>query len=170
MPSLNLMLTDKNTFRLDKREMQESDLATVAAIESNANTFPWTLKNFSDCLTAGHQSWVYYDYNGIIVGFTIVQKVVDELHLLNLCVKKDRQGQGIGKLILKSVVDYAGLIDAAMILLEVRQSNTRAQQLYLHSGFNEMAVRKGYYPAQQGREDAILMAMTLTLESFLTEY
>jgi [ribosomal protein S18]-alanine N-acetyltransferase len=164
------MLTDKNTLRLDTRAMEESDIATVAAIERNANTFPWTLKNFSDCLTAGHQSWVYYDDNDVIVGFTVVQKVVDELHLLNLCVKKEQQGQGIGKLILKSVVDYAGVIDAAMILLEVRQSNMRAQQLYLQSGFNEMAVRKDYYPAQQGREDAILMAKTLTLESFLTEF
>jgi len=164
------MLTDKNTLRLDTRAMEESDIATVAAIERNANTFPWTLKNFSDCLTAGHQSWVYYDDNDVIVGFTVVQKVVDELHLLNLCVKKEPQGKGIGKLILKSVVDYAGVIDAAMILLEVRQSNMRAQQLYLQSGFNEMAVRKDYYPAQQGREDAILMAKTLTLESFLTEF
>ena len=164
------MLTDKNTLRLDTRAMEESDIATVAAIERNANTFPWTLKNFSDCLTVGHQSWVYYDDNDVIVGFTVVQKVVDELHLLNLCVKKEQQGQGIGKLILKSVVDYAGVIDAAMILLEVRQSNMRAQRLYLQSGFNEMAVRKDYYPAQQGREDAILMAKTLTLESFLTEF
>ncbi len=165
-----MMLTNKSTLKLDKRVMEESNLATVAAIERNANLFPWTLKNFSDCLTAGHQSWVYYDENDVLVGFTIVQKVVDELHLLNLCVKKEQQGKGIGKLILKSVVDYAGVIDAAMILLEVRQSNTRAQQLYVQSGFNEMAVRKDYYPAQQGREDAILMAMTLTLESFLTEY
>lgn len=164
------MLTDKNTLRLDTRAMEESDIATVAAIERNANTFPWTLKNFSDCLTAGHQSWVYYDDNDVIVGFTVVQKVVDELHLLNLCVKKEQQGLGIGKLILKSVVDYAGVIDAAMILLEVRQSNMRAQKLYLQSGFNEMAVRKDYYPAQQGREDAVLMAKTLTLESFLTEF
>ena len=164
------MATAKNPLKLDKRLMKASDLATVATIENDANAFPWSLKNFSDCLTAGHQSSVYYDKNGDIVGFTIVQKIIDELHLLNLCVKTEQQGLGIGKLMLKSVIDYAGMNDAAMILLEVRQSNTRAQQLYLKSGFNEMAIRKGYYPAKQGREDAILMAMAFTLESFLTEY
>lgn len=164
------MLTETSPLKLDKRLMQASDVLAVSMIEKEANAFPWSLKNFTDCLDAGHQSWVYCDDKGDIIGFAIVQKVVDELHLLNLCVKTNQQGLGVGKLMLKSVIDYAGRIDAAMILLEVRQSNTRAQQLYLKSGFNEMAIRKGYYPAKQGREDAILMAMAFTLESFLTEY
>jgi ribosomal-protein-alanine N-acetyltransferase len=149
--------------------MAASDIAAVTKIETDANRFPWSLKNFNDGLTARHESWVFCNENGTIVGFTVLQKVVDELHLLNICVSIEQQGRGIGKVILKSVVEYADAIGSVMILLEVRRSNNRAQQLYLKSGFNEMAVRKGYYPAEQGREDAILMAMTLSLESFLTD-
>ncbi len=166
------MLSNKqqsSALKLSKRPMLASDLAAVAKIENDANRFPWSLKNFSDGLVAGHQSWVFCDHNGAIVGFTIIQKIIDELHLLNLCVCAEQQGQGVGKSILKSVIDYAETIGAAVILLEVRQSNSRAQQLYLNSGFNEMAIRKDYYPAEQGHEDAILMAMAFSLESFITD-
>ncbi len=156
------------TSNIVKRTMALEDLAVVAKIEREANRFPWTLKNFSDGFLAGHQCWVFCDNKDSIVGFTIVQKVVDELHLLNLCVKTDQQGVGIGKLMLKTVIDYAESTQAAILLLEVRQSNKRAQQLYFKSGFNEMAIRKDYYPAEQGREDAILMAMAFSFESLLS--
>lgn len=149
--------------------MRASDLVDVAKIENDANSFPWSLKNFSDGLAAGHQSWVFCDQSGAIVGFTVLQKIVDELHLLNICVSRQQQGQGIGKRILNSIINYAETNDAVMILLEVRQSNTRAQQLYLNSGFNEMAIRKDYYPAEHGHEDAILMAMAFSFESFITD-
>ena len=103
------------------------------------------------------------------MGFAIVQRVLDEAHLLNICVKPSKQGKGLGKAILQHVIDYANSISAVIILLEVRSSNERAQQLYLNSGFNEMSVRKGYYPAKEGREDAILMAMDLDLMSLFKD-
>lgn len=147
---------------MKSRKMQQDDLATVVKIEQSANQFPWSKKNFEDCLKAHNQAWVFVDENDEIIGFTIVQQVVDEAHLLNLCIKPNKQRQGLGRVILNHVIDFANSISSVVIVLEVRSSNQRAQQLYLSAGFNEMSVRKNYYPAANGREDAILMGMDLS--------
>jgi ribosomal-protein-alanine N-acetyltransferase len=154
---------------MNVRSMQAQDMADVLAIEQSANEFPWDKKSFEDSLKTGHEAWVFYEQTDDIVGFVIVQRVLDEAHLLNICVKPTAQGRGLGKGIVQHVIDYANSISAVIILLEVRRSNERAQQLYLQSGFNEMSVRKGYYPAKQAREDAILMAMDLDLMSLFKE-
>lgn len=154
---------------MNVRNMQAQDIANVLAIEQRANQFPWDKKSFEDSLKTGYRAWVFYEQADEIVGFAIVQQVLDEAHLLNICVKPAAQGRGLGKTIVQHVVDYANNISAVIILLEVRRSNERAQQLYLQAGFNEMSVRKGYYPAKEGREDAILMAMDLDLMSLFNE-
>jgi len=151
------------------RKMLLEDVANVLKIEREANTFPWSVKNFEDSLKSNHQAWVFVDHLDEIVGFTIVQKVVDEAHLLNICVKPSEQGKGIGREILNHVIDYATRISSVLIVLEVRSSNTRAQKLYLYAGFNEMSVRKNYYPAEEGREDAILMGLDLDLMSLFSD-
>ena len=146
--------------------MQRQHLAEVLAIEQAANKFPWSLKNFEDSLRANHQAWIFSDKNSKIIGYAFTQQVVDEIHLLNICVRTGLQGNGYGRKILDHVISFAEQQTAAVILLEVRSSNLRAQQLYLQNGFNEMSVRKGYYPSAQGREDAVLMAKDLALFSF----
>jgi len=140
-------------------------LADVYSIETSANHFPWSVKNFSDSLDAGHHAWVYIDPYDVIIGFAIVQLVLDEAHLLNICVRPDMQGQGYGRRILEHIIDHAMSKSATLLVLEVRQSNQRAQSLYEQFGFNEMTVRRGYYPAEQGREDAILMGLDLSMLS-----
>ncbi|MCX4188368.1 ribosomal protein S18-alanine N-acetyltransferase [Methylophaga sp. OBS4] len=145
--------------------MLNEDLHEVLQIEQSANQFPWSLKNFSDSLDAGHHAWVYSDSYDVIVGYAIVQLVMDEAHLLNLCVRPDMQGQGYGHRILEHIIEHVKTRAATLIVLEVRRSNIRAQRLYEQMGFNEIAVRRGYYPAQQGREDAILMGLDLSMLS-----
>jgi len=147
---------------LSPRKMQKSDLADVVNIEREANQFPWSRKNFEDSLKANHMAWVFLDDINAIVGFTIIQKVVDEVHILNICIKPGVQGQGHGRDVLNYIIDYAKTISSAIIVLEVRSSNKRAQYLYLGAGFNEMSVRKNYYPAAEGRENALLMGMDLS--------
>lgn len=147
------------------RVMLQDDLHDVHVIEKAANKFPWSIKNFSDSLDAGHYAWVYCDSFDVVIGYAIVQLVMDEAHLLNLCVHPDMQGRGYGRRILEHVIDYAKTRSAVLIVLEVRRSNQRAQMLYQQMGFNEMTVRRGYYPAEQGREDAILMGLDLTMLS-----
>jgi len=145
-----------------QRDIRAADLEQILKIEQAANRFPWSYKNFEDCLLAGHHAWMIVDQNEQIVGYTIVQVIVDELHLLNICVAPKYQGKGFGRQLLNKVIELADDHSATVVLLEVRRSNHRAQQLYLQSGFNEISVRRGYYPAENGREDAILMAMDLS--------
>lgn len=149
--------------------MHANDILNVVAIEQQANQFPWSKTNFEDCLKAHNDAWVFVNDLDEIVGYTIVQRVVDEAHLLNICVKQNEQGQGLGRKILNHVIEFATSISSVLIVLEVRSSNQRAQQLYLQAGFNEMSVRKNYYPAKEGREDAILMGLDLDLMSLFSE-
>ena len=148
------------------RPILEGDLAEVVVIEQAATEFPWSLKNFQDCLKAGYQAWGYSNEIGEIIGFTILQKVVDELHLLNICVRQEFQGKGMGDFILNSIIDYAKDSSFSLIVLEVRASNSRAQKLYSKVGFNEISLRKDYYPALKGYEDAILMGLDLLVLPF----
>ena len=84
---------------------------------------------------------------------------------MNICVQLQHQGQGYGKAMLNHVVQFAKELGSVLIVLEVRRSNTKAQSLYTQAGFNEMSVRRDYYPAEEGREDAILMGLDLRLLS-----
>jgi len=152
------------------RNMCQDDILNVVQIEQDANEFPWSKKNFEDCLKAKNEAWVFINDADEIIAYTIVQKVVDEAHLLNICVRSNAQGQGIGQKILNHVIDYAiNNLFSVLIVLEVRDSNQRAQHLYLQAGFNEMSVRKNYYPAKEGREDAILMGLDLDLMSLFKD-
>ena len=149
--------------------MLQHDIAEVLAIEKSATAFPWTQKNFEDSLKSGHHAWVFFSDTSEIIAYTLVQQVVDETHLLNICVKPSAQGQGFGREVLKYVIDFANSVSSVLIVLEVRRSNQRAQKLYVQAGFNEMSLRKDYYPAEIGREDAILMGLDLDLFSLFTE-
>ena len=144
--------------QLTARTMTANDIAAMVALESNAVDFPWAIKILSDCLRAGHDCRIYQNATGEAVGFTVVQTILDEAHLLNICIAKAHQGKGFGRIALESVLSQAQQQSMTTVLLEVRADNRRAQQLYQTIGFNEMAVRQGYYPAKKGREDAILMA------------
>lgn len=140
--------------------MLADDLPAIHSIEVAANQFPWSLKNFEDSLQAGYQGFVVRE-NQQIMAYALVQHVLDEAHLLNICVRSDRQGRGLGRQLLDTVIDAVSLRGSNLMVLEVRRSNRRAQELYLSAGFNEMAIRRGYYPAVQGREDAVLMGIAL---------
>ena len=142
------------------RSMQESDLDVVMAIEQRAYPFPWTRGIFRDCLAAGYPAWVLQEH-GLAIGYAVVSLAADEAHILNICVAPERQGRGHGRQLLRSLVKMARDRDAARIFLEVRPSNPNAIALYHDEGFNEIGRRPRYYPAREGREDALVMAMEL---------
>lgn len=146
--------------RLQFRPMQMADLDAIMAIEPTIYPYPWSRGNFSDSLNAGYSAWVYEEH-GCIIGYAVVMLVLDEAHLLNISIAKSHQGRGLGRSLLDDMMQISRGHGAANIFLEVRPSNTAAIHLYESVGFNEMAVRRGYYPAANGREDAILMGMAL---------
>jgi ribosomal-protein-alanine N-acetyltransferase len=142
------------------RPMTEADLDAIMEIEPHIYSHPWSRGNFSDSLVSGYSAWVLLD--GVkIIGYALMMMVLDEAHLLNLSVAKTYQKQGLGRLLLEHMIAIARKHDAANMFLEVRPSNISAIALYENIGFNEMAVRRGYYPAQHGREDAVLMGLAL---------
>jgi ribosomal-protein-alanine N-acetyltransferase len=142
------------------RPMTEADLDAIMEIEPHIYSHPWSRGNFSDSLVSGYSAWVLLD--GVkIIGYALMMMVLDEAHLLNLSVAKAYQKQGLGRLLLEHMITIAKKHAAANMFLEVRPSNISAIALYENMGFNEMAVRRGYYPAHNGREDAVLMGLAL---------
>lgn len=142
------------------RAMQMADLDAVMAIEPTIYSYPWTRGNFSDSLNSGFSAWVL-EANQTIIGYALLMVILDEAHLLNLSVAKDQQKKGLGRYLLEHMLQIAKNHKAANMFLEVRPSNISAITLYENMGFCEMAVRRGYYPAPNGREDAILMGLAL---------
>ncbi len=142
------------------RPMQMGDLESIMAIEPQIYPYPWTRGNFSDSLSSGYSAWVLM-LNNQIIGYSLMMLVLDEAHLLNLSVAKHYQKQGLGRMLLEHMVSIAKSNQMANMFLEVRPSNISAIALYENMGFNEMAVRRGYYPAANGREDAVLMGLAL---------
>ena len=149
--------------RLARRAMQTRDLDAVQAVETSAYAFPWTRGNFIDSLAAGYLAEVLVD-EGALAAYFVAMAGVDELHLLNITVAPALQGQGLGSLLLDAVQDHGRGLGLATLLLEVRRSNPRARSLYLRRGFSEVGLRRGYYPAAQGREDALVMSLALGRE------
>jgi [ribosomal protein S18]-alanine N-acetyltransferase len=140
--------------------MTEADLRAVLEIEEGIYAFPWTHGNFCDSLHAGYSCWAYRDGEGLI-GYAVLVLAAGEAHLLNLSVAARAQRRGHGRSLLSSVVGVAREHGAKVLFLEVRPSNEVGQRLYAGYGFKQVGVRRGYYPAQRGREDALVLALDL---------
>ncbi|NMH67159.1 ribosomal protein S18-alanine N-acetyltransferase [Shewanella salipaludis] len=137
-----------------------ADVDKMAQIEAQAHSHPWSEANLATCFGSLYRVLgAFHDES--LVGFAIVQQIVDELSLLDICIAPEQQGKGLGRLLLKAVIEQAIQSQAVVILLEVRASNVAAQRLYLSSGFVESGRRKGYYQSDTGHEDAILMDLRL---------
>lgn len=144
----------------DFRPMRTADLDRVMEVEPTLYSHPWTRGNFDDSLVAGYSCWVV-ECAGALAGYGVLMIGVREAHLLNLSVAMAWQRRGFGRMLLEHFVRVARGSDAAQLFLEVRPSNGAARQLYVEFGFREISVRRGYYPAGRGREDAILMGIAL---------
>lgn len=144
------------TFRM----MGFGDLDQVIEIERSLYEFPWTRGNFSDSIESGYICLVM-ERSGFMAGYGVMMQVEDEAHLLNLCVAKNWQGMGMGRRLLEHFMKVARCGGMKSFHLEARRSNNVALHLYRSSGFDDIAVRPGYYPAAKGREDAVLMRMDL---------
>lgn len=150
---------------LSFRVMRESDLDAVMEIERRGYPFPWTRGIFRDCLQAGYPGLVA-EQGREMVGYGMVSIAADEAHVLNLCIDPSRQSRGHGRQLLRVLIKLVRDRGARRVFLEVRPSNAGAVVLYQSEGFNEIGRRPRYYPAQQGREDALVMAMELCFEGF----
>jgi len=140
--------------------MSESDLAEVLAIEEAIYSHPWTRGNFADSLRAAYQCWTWRQGRELI-GYFILMVAAGEGHLLNLSIAAAQQRRGHGSTLLAEAMRMSRDRGAAQIFLEVRPSNDGAKALYRRFGFRQVAVRPAYYPAHQGREDALVLTLAL---------
>ena len=150
-----------NTLEAQFEPLTESRLDAVLAIETAAYDHPWSRGNFTDSLRSGYQAQML-SAGGVVLGYFVAMKGVDEVHLLNITVAPPFQGQGWGQVMLEALATWARGQGAQWLWLEVRASNSRAERIYRRQGYRRVGERKGYYPATHGvREDAIVMSLKL---------
>jgi len=142
--------------------MRASDLDLVVRNEKLAYEHPWTKRIFIDCLRSGYQCWVMANKDKI-VAHGVMSVAIGECHLLTLCVHPDFQRKGYGRKLFVMLLERAVKLDASVCFLEVRSSNNEALTLYQSLGFTQIGERKGYYPAIEGREDALILSRLLPL-------
>ena len=144
------------------RPMNLSDLPAIMAIEQRAYEYPWTEGIFLDCLRVGYCCWVCIS-GGEIVGYAVMSAGGGEAHVLNICVSPEYRRQGLGHRLLDHLLNLAQQYNSDTVLLEVRASNLAAIGLYRNMEFNEIGMRMGYYPAPNGKEDAVILARSLMI-------
>lgn len=142
------------------RPMRAADLPQVAALERASYAFPWNERIFDDCLRVGYHCLVVETAAGL-AGYAILSTGAGEAHLLNICIEQALRRHGIGRELLFAVFERARSIGVRDVFLEVRRSNRPAITLYEALGFERLGVRRGYYQAHEGREDAIVYRLEL---------
>lgn len=146
------------------RAMTPADVPHVAAVERAVYPFPWSEGIFRDCLRVGYLCRVA-ENDGEIVSYGIVAMGAGEAHILNICVAGHVRGRGIGRRMMQLLLErslQAGMRD---VFLEVRPSNPRAIALYQSLGFHEVGRRRAYYQAEVGREDALVLKLSMPVKS-----
>lgn len=152
-------------FPLSLENMRLEQMTEIMFIERLAYPFPWTQTMFESSLASSDDCKVLIS-DGKILGYCVVSYILDEAHLLNLCIHPDYSGQGLGRFLLSAMKEIALERKCSMFFLEVRTSNSHAINLYFSEGFNEVGLRPNYYPAEHGREDALLMTLDLSLDLY----
>ena len=142
------------------REMNSADVDAIMRIEQRVHAHPWTRGNFTDALNSDSICKVY-ETEGMMLGYVVLMPAVDEAQLLNISIAAEHQRKGLGAALLDEAKKMARSLNMRRMLLEVRPSNAAALGLYRDVGFREIGLRRGYYPSDNGREDAIVMECLL---------
>ncbi|OBT06614.1 ribosomal-protein-alanine N-acetyltransferase [Vibrio sp. UCD-FRSSP16_10] len=137
--------------------LASSHLEKVWNIESQAHSHPWKRSMIDDLSSRGAMHFAF-EQDDQVVGYFYAQNIVGEVTLLNLAINPELQGQGLGTKLIEQFITLCESKNIESIWLEVRDSNQKAQALYLNAGFNEVDRRTNYYPTATGREDAIIMS------------
>jgi [ribosomal protein S18]-alanine N-acetyltransferase len=157
---MSAMLSSPTEVPLQFLPLREIDIARVTAIETDVYAFPWSPGNFSDSLASGYVCWGCWAQSELI-GYAIVMTALDEAHLLNFAISEKWQKRGLGARFLTFVISAARDMRCEMIFLEVRPSNSVGRHLYERFGFKQLGLRRDYYPAVIGREDALFLGLNL---------
>lgn len=136
--------------------LTRAHLSVISKIEKQSHAFPWTDKILESNFGQRYFNFILLDGDDI-VGYYFANQVAGEASLLNIAIAPEHQGKGYGRMLLTHLIEQCQAQDLFQLWLEVRESNLAAYHLYVNVGFNEVDRRIGYYPANVGREDAIMM-------------
>jgi len=145
------------------RTMIHDDLSLVSDIERRSYEFPWSHGVFRDCLLAAYVC-IVLERGEEVAGYAILSIAAGEAHILNLCVDPMFRVHGYGTRLLDEILERAKNAEVREVFLEVRPSNSSALSLYQKKGFRQIANRPAYYQAQEGREDAAVLAKMIKTE------
>jgi ribosomal-protein-alanine N-acetyltransferase len=142
------------------RPMQLDDLDQVIEIERESFGEPWSRKNFEyEMLQLAASELVVAVAGEVVLGYTVTWFLGEDVHLANVAVRADTRECGVGRALVEGVIARARRAGARRVLLEVRESNHEARNLYDSLGFHQVGIRRNYYKKE--REDAILMECLL---------
>ena len=159
-PLTDALASERDSVRFEPLNVLWLD--TLLPVEQQAYSHPWTRGNFIDAMAAGYETQLLVDAQGGLVGYFVAMIVLDEAHLLNITVAPARQRQGWARILLDALALWSRQRQAQWIWLEVRESNVRARSIYAAHGYQEVGLRKNYYPMHDGpREHAVLMSLKL---------
>ena len=142
------------------RAMSPADVPAVGVIERASYAFPWSEGIFRDCLRVGYLCRVA-ELDGAVIAYGVAALGAGEAHILNLCVSPQLRGRHVGRQMLMLLIERARQAGMGDAFLEVRPSNPLALALYQSVGFVQIGRRKGYYQAENGREDALVLKLDL---------
>lgn len=146
------------------RRMQQEDVEGVMLIENDVVEFPWTPSIFSDCIKVGYGCWVVSE-NNLVLGYGLISVSAGEGHILNICIQRSQHRKGLGERMMQHLLKEARRLNCDSVYLEVRVSNAGAIELYKKLNFVQVGERKDYYPAKNGREDALVLSLNLKPET-----
>jgi len=149
--------------RVEVRPMHELDIPVVAAIEKAAYQFPWSEGIFRDCLRVGYVCRII-DVAGDVGGYGIMSVGAGEAHILNVCIRDEFRSRGFARKVMLYLLERARTAGMSEAFLEVRPSNVAAARLYHSLGFEQVGIRRGYYQASVGREDAAVLRRALNVD------
>ncbi|OFC68855.1 ribosomal protein S18-alanine N-acetyltransferase [Alteromonas confluentis] len=135
----------------------EEDVADAHQIHQQATYNPWSLATFADCLTPPYAGLVAINAENQVCGYAVILLVAGEATLMDIAVAQSVRERGLGKQLLNGVIEWCQQQQAESLWLEVRAGNTTAISLYQKAGFEDIEIRKHYYPSDSGKEDARIM-------------
>ena len=147
--------------RYQLQKMVIDDIPEVMVIEKQVQSHPWTKGIFKDCMRVGYLCWVCREDGKSLVGYLIQSIAAEEMHILNVCIHPDKQRMNLGTLLVEQAEAFGKHGLAKTVFLEVRPKNIAAIRLYQKLDYEQVGLRKNYYPTDSGREDAIVMKKCL---------
>ena len=141
------------------RRMTLEDLAQVVKLEEATFSLPWSVKGFEEALAREENCFLVIQDEDEILGYCGYYKVFEEAEIMNVCIREDRRGEGLGRIMMEELLNTAKETGVKTVVLEVRVSNAPAIRLYENLNFVSLGVRKDFY--EMPREDAEIMQCTL---------